>query len=231
MPINPKKSLATFSLTSCGGCLEVLNENTNRYSGLQNFYEIERFLPNKIEKKYDIVIIEGHPLTEKQIGSAKLIRRQAKIVVALGSCAHIGGVYDEMVTLLPKEKRARKLLSEIVRVDYIVPGCPPDQAELTRCLMDLYWGKIFCLPDLAVCFECRQNENVCLIKKNKLCLGPITRMGCNSICVNNGEACLGCRGLKPDANIRKMTEILKPIIPEFEAKKIMSIFGNLDAKQ
>ena len=63
---------------------------------------------------------------------------------------------------------------------------------------------------------------------NKFCLGPITRGGCNSICINNGEACLGCRGLKPDANIKKMSEILKPILSEPEIEKTMSIFGNLD---
>ncbi|HLC43612.1 MAG TPA: hypothetical protein VJK08_00580 [Patescibacteria group bacterium] len=198
---------------------------------LHTFYEIDyftgkrgRFSPKRnvpeieLDKNFDLAIIEGHPSTDRQIDLAKTIRRHAKIVIAVGSCAHIGGVY------LNKEKT----LPKIIRIDHIIPGCPPDQTELARCLMDLYWGKIFRLPDLAVCFECRQNENDCLIKMNKLCLGPITRGGCNSICINNGEACLGCRGLKPDANIKKMSEILKPILSEPEIEKTMSIFGNLD---
>ena len=208
-------------------------------SEFHTFYEIDNFSDDKktssersrriiFEKKYDVAVIEGHPSTDRQIDLAKTIRRHAKIVIAVGSCAHIGGVYSEMGMFLSKEKRPRDTLPKIIRIDHIIPGCPPDQTELARCLMDLYWGKIFRLPDLAVCFECRQNENDCLIKMNKLCLGPITRGGCNSICINNGEACLGCRGLKPDANIKKMSEILKPILSEPEIEKTMSIFGNLD---
>ncbi len=208
---NPsEKTLALFSLTACGGCLEMLK---NMPLSLHTFYEIN-------DEKYDIAIIEGHPLTDKQIELVKTIRSHAETVIAIGACAHIGGVY------LNKEKT----LSKIIRVDHIIPGCPPSQKEIEQCMMDLYWGKIFHLPDLAVCFECRQNENECLIKKKKLCLGPITRGGCNSICVNHGEACLGCRGLKPAANLEKMTEILKPIVPEKEIGNIFSIFGDLNEK-
>lgn len=215
---NSKKTLALFSLTACGGCSELLSRPA---FDLHTFYEIDNFSDDKkiiLEKKYNIAIIEGYPLTVKQIETARMIRRHAKTVIAIGSCAHLGGVY------LKKEKT----LPKIIRVDYVIPGCPPSQKEIEQCLMDLYWGKVFRLPDLAVCFECRQNENECLIKKKKLCLGPITRMGCDSICVNNGEACLGCRGLKPDANLRKMMEVLKPIASESEIEKVMTIFGNLD---
>jgi len=229
MEIHPKKSLAIFSLTSCGDCFGVLkNVDWGRFSPersvltkleLQNFYDIDDLRgKNKIEKKYDIVIIEGHPRGKRQTDFAKLIRRQAKIVVAIGACAHQGGVYA---------KTNEPILKKIIRVDHTVPGCPVDRNELSRFLMDLFWGKVPRLPDLSVCFECRQNENDCLLKKGKLCLGPITRGGCDSICNNYGEACLGCRGLKPDANVEKMTEILKSITPEQDIEKMMTIFGTL----
>lgn len=228
MLTNPKKSVTIVQLTSCGGCRNIAAESLVNSPELKNYYDVKEFEEGT---NFDIGIIDGHPLTDKQIELAKTIRRRCKIVVAIGSCAHLGGIYSLLGTFLPKEKRPQKVLTEIIRIDYIVPGCPPDQKEILRCLVDLYWGKIFRLPDLAVCFECRQNENDCLIKKKKLCLGPITRMGCNSICVNNGEACLSCRGLKPDANLKKMIEIIKPIIYESEIEKTMTIFGNLNGKQ
>ncbi len=225
MTTNSKKSITITHLTSCNGCQQIATDLLASYSGLRNFYDIKKF---EQDANFDIGIIDGHPSNEKQIELAKTIRRHCKTIVAIGSCAHIGGVYSQMGMFLPKEKRPRHTLPEIIKVNYIVPGCPPTEDELTKCLTDLYWGKIFRLPDLGVCFECRQNENVCLIKKKKLCLGPITRAGCDSICINNGEACLGCRGLKPDANVEKMTEVLKPILLEAEIEKTMTIFGDLN---
>ncbi|PIS07945.1 hypothetical protein COT78_00885 [Candidatus Berkelbacteria bacterium CG10_big_fil_rev_8_21_14_0_10_43_13] len=232
MEIRSKKTLAIFSLTSCGGCFDVVKDRPEEYFALQKFYTVDDLRPkhkNTIDKKYDIVIIEGHPRGKSGAERAKTIRRNAKIVVAIGACAHLGGVY-QMGTLLPKEKRPHLILSKIIRIDYLVPGCPVNSDELIRCLIDLYWGRIFRLPDLSICFECRQNENNCLLKKNKLCLGPITRAGCGSICINNGEACLGCRGSKPDANIEKMTEILKPIVIKDEIDTVLTMYGGLDVK-
>lgn len=215
MLTNPKKSVAVVQLTSCGGCQQIATDLLANSSELKNYYDVKEFEEGT---NFDIGIIDGHPLTDKQIELAKTIRRRCKIVIAIGSCAHLGGVY------LKKEKT----LPKIIRVDYVIPGCSPSQKEIEQCLMDLYWGKTFRLPDLAVCFECRQNENDCLIKKNRLCLGPITRGGCDSICVNNNQACLGCRDLKPDANLKKMIEVLKPIASESEIEKVITIFGNLD---
>ena len=45
--------------------------------------------------------------------------------------------------------------------------------------------------------------------KGILCLGPITRGGCNALCLVNNRACFGCRGLSEDANIGGFIKILK----------------------
>ena len=39
------------------------------------------------------------------------------------------------------------------------------------------------------------NENICMYSKDQVCMGPVTRAGCNSWCVNNNNICYGCRGL------------------------------------
>jgi sulfhydrogenase subunit delta len=139
----------------------------------------------------------------------------------------MGGIQSNRNKLPKKliDKGSIKNVAMIIKVDYFIPGCPINKEELYRCLMDLYWGRRFTLPDLAVCFECRQNANNCFLKKNKPCLGPITRMGCNSVCLNNGQPCRGCRGIIPQANIEKMMESLHQIVGEEEAENLLSIFG------
>jgi sulfhydrogenase subunit delta len=227
-----KKSLAIFSLTSCEGCqFEMLN-HYEEFNKILKFYDLKNFRlgqEDNFEGPFDVAIVEGSPDGERQIKFLKNIRRHSKIVIALGACAHLGGIQSE------RNSKSRKLIDkarvqtvlDVVKVDYIIPGCPIRAKELFECLMDIYWGKIFVLPDLAVCFVCRENGNECLIKQGKPCLGPITRMGCNSVCVNNGEACLGCRGTIPTPNIEKLKQILEPMIGEKETKNMMTIYGEL----
>jgi len=66
-------------------------------------------------------------------------------------------------------------------------------------------GKPYIVPNYSVCVECKMNENVCLYEKDQECMGPVTRAGCNSWCINNGNRCYGCRGLvdKPASDAAK----------------------------
>jgi coenzyme F420-reducing hydrogenase gamma subunit len=41
------------------------------------------------------------------------------------------------------------------------------------------------------------------------CLGPVTRAGCNAICVTAGRQCWGCRGLVDNPNTDSQKDILK----------------------
>ena len=228
-----KKTLAIFALTSCEGCqFEMLN-HYEEFNKLLQFFTIKNFrLGQEIntDGPYDVVILEGSPDGEKQEKILKDLRKNAGILIALGACAHLGGIQSQRNNQPKKliNKTAAKTVFDVVKADYIIPGCPVRAKELYRCLMDIYWGKIFRLPDLAVCFECRQQENECLLKNGKVCLGPITRNGCDAICVNSGEACLGCRGLIPEPNVEKLKIELNKIVSEKEVKNLLSIYGDLD---
>jgi len=225
-----RKTLAMFSLASCQGCrLEMLNSYKD-FGHLLEYFDIKIFRSKQrinFEGAFDIAIIEGNPDTAEQAEFLKKIRRYSNTIIAMGACAHLGGIQSER-NFLPQKltgKEKAKSVSDIIRVEYVIPGCPIDPKELYHCLMDLYWGKIFCLPDLSVCFECRQNGNKCLLRDNKLCLGPVTRGGCDSICVNNGEACFGCRGFKAEPNIKKLKEQLSAFMTEEEIENSLTIFG------
>lgn len=229
----PKKTLAIFSLTSCEGCQFELLSHYDHFNALLNFFDVKNFRLGQEENlpgPFDVALIEGSPDSEKQIKLLKEIRKQTKTIVAIGACAHMGGIQSQR-NRLPQNiisKQHVKSVPEIIKTEFIVPGCPISHSELIRCLMDCYWGKKFVLPDLSVCFECRQKENKCLLKNNKPCLGPITRAGCGSICVSHGEACLGCRGPVEQANFEKLRKILGTMLEEEEIYNWLTLYGDYE---
>ena len=228
-----KKTLAIFSLTCCEGCQFELLSFYDHFNSLLNFYDIKNFRLGQEENlpgPFDVAIIEGSPDSERQIKFLKQIRKHTKTIIAIGSCAHMGGIQSERNNLPHNliSKDDVKSVPEVIRADFIVPGCPVSHTELIKCLMDIYYDKVFVLPDLGVCFECRQNGNKCLIKNDKPCLGPVTRAGCNSVCVNSGEACLGCRGPIEQANFKKMREVLGTMMEEEEVENWLTIYGNYE---
>jgi coenzyme F420-reducing hydrogenase gamma subunit len=54
------------------------------------------------------------------------------------------------------------------------------------------------------------------------CLGPVTRAGCNSWCVNNGNICYGCRGIVSDPNEKGARDVISKynIAPDLISNKI-----------
>lgn len=228
-----KKSLAIFSLTCCEGCQFELLKDYADFNQLLNFYELKNFrLGQEINLMgpFDVAVIEGTPESQREYKLLHEARREAKIVVAMGACANLGGIQSQRNRLPKKliDKPAVRPLNEVIKVDYYLPGCPINNSEAIQVLLDLYWGKKIKLPNLAVCYECRLNENNCLIKQSKPCLGPITRAGCNSVCINSGEACLGCRGPLPQANFFKIREILNTMMEDEEIDNWLSLYGDYE---
>jgi coenzyme F420-reducing hydrogenase gamma subunit len=93
----------------------------------------------------------------------------------------------------------------VVKVDYFINGCPVYLPEVVTVIKCILMRKPYVVPNYAVCAECKMNENVCRYEKDEECMGPVTRAGCNSWCVNNGNRCYGCRGLveNPASNAQK----------------------------
>lgn len=229
----PRKSLGIFSLTCCEGCQFALLKDFEGFEKLTQFFEIKSFELGQEENDncfFDVALVEGTPESEKELNHLREIRRVSKIVVAIGSCAHLGGIQSERNRLPHKyigEEKVKKV-SDVIKVDLTVPGCPISNQEIVLALLDIYWGKKFRPKDYAVCFECRKNENECLIKNGQPCLGPITRGGCDSVCVNGGESCFGCRGALDQANFDKIREMLVPMIGEEETNNMLTIYGDIE---
>ncbi len=230
-PQFPKKTLAIFSLTCCKGCQFELLKNYTDFNQLLNFYDLKNFRLGQeinLNGPFDVALIEGTPESQHEYKLLHEIRRETKIVVAMGACACMGGIQSQRNRLSKKliDMTKVKPLNEIIKINYYIPGCPINNKEAIRILTDLYWDKKIKISDTSVCFECRLNGNNCLIKQGKPCLGPITRAGCNSICVNGGEACLGCRGPLPQSNFFKMKEILGTMMSKKEVDNWLTFYGD-----
>jgi len=224
MPAKPK--IAFFDFTSCEGCQLTVIDALQTHLGLLDLVEIVQFREAMSEKgnDYQIAFIEGSCTRESDEQRLRAIRQQAVIVVALGACAHLGGV-NAMKNRWPIEdvqtyvygRAGRDLyesyparpISEVIEVDYAIPGCPIDREEFVRTVQRLLQGRKPKLPDYPLCVECKLAENACLNKLGKPCLGPITRAGCHAICPSHGDGCEGCRGFISEANFTYMREILR----------------------
>jgi len=151
---------------------------------------------------------------DSQIELLKEIRNNAKKVYALGTCAAFGGI------LSLSEKKKAGAISDIVQIDGIIPGCPPPLKLIGTCLIRLIENKEIELSEKNLCSSCplRGNNNIliekqiyklnpsgdeilsldenpnCFLNDGILCLGPITREGCDHICIEHGIPCEGCLG-------------------------------------
>jgi len=220
-----KPKLGFFDFTGCEGCqLEVINFEIELVELLEQV-DIVNFREAMQEKAedYEIAFIDGAITTESEISRIKKIREKAKILVAMGACACLGGV-NCLKNFRPMEENLRivygdcagyyntipaRPVSAVVDTDYELPGCPMNRDEFLKLAKALLLGKKPQLPSYPVCVECKMAGNVCVFDKGEFCLGPVTRAGCNAICINSGRRCWGCRGLIDDPNVNSEKEILE----------------------
>lgn len=220
-----KPKIAIVGLTSCTGCLvEIVNLGEQLVHMLE-YIEIVNFLLVKEggeSDHYDIAFVEGSPVTKENIKDLKKIRQKSKFLVALGACACIGGI-PEIKNQTNKNKLIKtvyqsvkkidnpdiKPLKEYVKVDFEIPGCPPNKNEFAQIINELLAGKIPKIPQRPVCHECQLREYGCLLQQGFPCLGPIILGGCEAICLKNKVSCAGCRGLLLYPPIQNFKKLLK----------------------
>lgn len=221
-----KPKVAFFDFACCEGCqLQVANigEDLLDILDIIDVVEFREVMSEKWDQSYDIAIIEGSITTHHAVERIKNIRRRSKVLIAYGACACIGGVngmknnYDLKDIKQYVYKDDEKYFDSIptgpvdkhVQVDYYVNGCPIYPPEFVHVLKCALAGIPYHVPDKAVCAECKINENVCMYEQGVTCYGPLTRGGCNSWCVNNGNICYGCRGMVDNPNAESVQSILK----------------------
>jgi len=222
--IKHKPTIAIVSLTCCEGCQVAILDLGERFLELTEKITIGDFafledtpeLPN-----YDIVFVEGAPITKENILRLKDLRKRSKFMVALGACAALGGI-AEIKNYQDKFERMRyvyknfeginnpdiKPLSFYVKVDLEIPGCPINKEEFLSIAKKLIAGIPVKTPQRPVCYECQLKQNECLLQKGLPCLGPVILGGCNAPCPTSSYPCDGCRGPIKNVNPDKLNKQL-----------------------
>jgi len=197
----------------------------------------------------DVGLISGSIRNEENAKVAQEMRKKCKTLVAVGSCANFGGIpaLANLYTLqelldtvyrktsstdaaanpsvdIPAMKDRVYAVSEVVKVDLGLPGCPTTPELIAGALTSLLEGKPFTMPERSVCDDCplkrekkavsvlkrpldrpqfqpgqKYEEMRCLVEQGYLCLGPATRTGCGGAdkiprCIRAYMSCRGCFG-------------------------------------
>jgi len=114
----------TFGLACCA--IEMMATGAAKHD-LDRFGIIFRATP----RQSDVMIVAG-TVTRKMapvLKRAYLQMTEPKWVIAMGSCATSGGIFDTYSTV--------QGVDEIVPVDYYIPGCPPRPEALLDALIAL----------------------------------------------------------------------------------------------
>lgn len=118
---------------------------------------------------------------------------------------------------LPVFYETVRTLDQTVKVDYYLPGCPPEADRIWDAITAIVGGN---LPpagsvigaETTVCQECKRTRNekkikkfhrtwevmpdeeTCLLEQGLLCCGIATRAGCGARCPTVNSPCIGCYG-------------------------------------
>jgi F420-non-reducing hydrogenase small subunit len=142
---------------------------------------------------------------------------------------------------IPEMYDTVKTLNQVVDVDYYVPGCPPTPKQIWNVVQVIVSGQL--PPKGAVvgasektqCDECprpRKEKKItrfkriataqpdfesCFLEQGFLCMGPVTRGGCDTRCQLSGVGCRGCYGPPPNV-LDQGAKALSAIASVIEAK-------------
>jgi coenzyme F420-reducing hydrogenase gamma subunit len=208
-----------FKFSSCDGCqLSILDAEDELLELLDRvkLADFPEASSASAGAPYDIALVEGSISTEEEIERIIRIRKESKMLVALGACATSGGLqalrnwsrlglFESAVYPEPKVARALEKalpIGDFVAVDLELRGCPVSKAQLLQFFAATLRGTKPRFAANAVCFECKRAGNHCLVVAGGTpCLGPVTASGCGALCPSHGRGCYGCFGPSDDANL------------------------------
>lgn len=224
----PRPKLAVFKFASCDGCqLSILNLE-DELLALTERVEVAHFLEasSRVDRDgpWDVTLVEGSVTTPEDAARVREIRARSATLIAIGACATSGGIQalrnradveewkahvyprPEWIEALPHSTA----ISDHVKVDAAIQGCPVDSAQVLRVLVRALLGTQPDLPVASVCLECKRRGNPCvLVTRGVPCLGPMTRAGCGAICPALGRDCYGCFGPTDDPNPASLVRLFE----------------------
>ncbi|HLA66727.1 MAG TPA: oxidoreductase [Acidimicrobiia bacterium] len=214
-----KPTLAVFKFASCDGCqLSILDAEDHlvAIAGAIDIVEFREATTRSEPGPYTVGLVEGSVTTPHDALRIREIRDQCAILVTIGACATSGGI-QALRNAADVEEFAAQVyanpeyldvlatstpISDHVKVDYALYGCPVSIDQLVDLVTALLAGRRPSIPNHPVCIECKRRGSTCvLVAPGIPCLGPVTRTGCGAICPAFGRGCYGCFGPSSYPNV------------------------------
>ncbi len=143
---------------------------------------------------------------------------------------------------LPVLSKQLRTLSQVVPVEYSIPGCPPHHDQIWKAMTAVIEnklpevGSLLGVDDRTVCDQCpREREGkirvdrfvrpheiipdpeICFLEQGLICAGPATHAGCGALCIHAEMPCRGCYG-PPAGVVDQGAAMLDAIVAGFEGE-------------
>lgn len=296
-----KPKVAFYWCASCGGCEEAVVDLAEDILKVVEAVDVV-FWPVALDiKKKDVedmpdgsiavTFINGAIRLSEQEEMVKLLRKKSQLIVAFGSCAHLGGIpalanfttkdeilrtaYSETFSTVNPEKVIPQVktdvpegtltlpeffdhvyaLDQVIDVDYYLPGCSVPTKLLLDAINAILTGKLppkgsVLAPNKTNCDTCERNKTKpeklkidrfyrpyeieldpekCFLAQGVICLGPVTRGGCDERCIKGNMPCRGCMGPVDQVYDQgaKFVSAIASIIDSYDEKEIEKIVDSI----
>jgi coenzyme F420-reducing hydrogenase gamma subunit len=224
--VRPRLRVGIVKMASCDGCQLTLLDLEDELLAITDRFEIVEF-PEASSRRsagpYDVLLVEGAVSTPQQAVEIAELRHQTKLLVSIGACASYGGIqalrnwsdhgairaavyaHPEYVESLDQATP----VSEHVKVDAELHGCPISAEQLREVLVSVAVGRRPQIREEAVCLECKRKGTVCvMVAEGVPCLGPVTQSGCGALCPSFRRGCFGCFGPREQSNTSSLAHSL-----------------------
>ena len=238
-----KPSLAVWKLASCDGCQLTLLDCEDELLAVAGAVEIAHYTEASsadVAGPYDVSLVEGSITTERDARRITEIRAASRLLVTIGACATAGGIqalrnfadvteFTSVVYARPEfisTLGTSTPVSDHVKVDFELRGCPIDKRQLLELLTALLAGRKPRIPAHSVCYECKLRGTSCVMVRGKPCLGPITQAGCGAICPAFDRGCYGCFGPVAEPKVAALTAQFRRLgMTEQEVDRVLATFN------
>ena len=242
-----KPKIGIYGLSGCWGEQIAILNCEDQLLDIVGAVDIVDFLGgssvNDTTSRLLVAFVEGSVANAREEANLRHIRDRSDLLVACGSCACFGGVgamdapgsrleliqqvYGTNGPARTWDIGPHRPLSDFVKVDLGIPGCPMETTEFVRAVSNLLNGDFPVFPAYPVCLECKMKEQECLLVVRGLpCAGPVTVAGCGARCPGYNVACVGCRGPVDEANMESIKKIFEQKeLPEEQIKRKLRTFA------
>jgi coenzyme F420-reducing hydrogenase gamma subunit len=221
-----KPTLAVWKFSSCDGCQLSLLDCEDELLAVAGAFDIAYFLEAtraQARGPYDVSLVEGSIATPHDLERIEQVRRESKLLIAIGACATAGGIqalrnfrdHAELQGAVYARPDYLDVLGtstaikDHVPVDFELRGCPIDKRQLLAVLGAYLAGRKPQVAAHSVCVECKLGGTVCvMVAHGTPCMGPVTHAGCGALCPRTARGCYGCFGPQETPNTASLSQLV-----------------------